>query len=296
MSESATRSRLEQAKSPRGAQVRELRLGRFGLRIEGLDAPLAERLEERWGGFVRREPVGRVDLVLRVTEAGTDNFLPHSEVTEGYRLESRGGLIVSYHFAMIAGQDDVRIAMTRQDREPADRVLENAVRLLVARLALRSGGFALHGAGLLHDGVAYVLAGPSGSGKTTAMGLCAPAPSLGDDFAVVLAGPEGWSVPALPFDNSEQVRDRPASGEYPLARIFKLYKAGETRIEQPLAGVAAASLLGCAAFPWALPDQADELLDHVRAVVSAGLYRHLHFARETPFWSELLAGESALRD
>jgi len=296
MSGTRTRRRLEQATTPRGEAVRELRLGRLALRLEGLDAGLARELEGRWGGFLVPQSGAVPDLVLQVTDAGAEDFLPESGPGEGYRLESRDGLIVSYHFAIARQAAGWKIAVTRQQREPLGRVVENAVRYLTARLALRHGGFALHAAGLLHEGKAYLLAGPSGSGKTTAVGLSAPAQSLGDDFAVVLAGRSGWSVPALPFDNSEQVEDRPSSGEYPLVRILKLFKAAKTRIEGPPAGLASASLLGCAAFPWALPDQADPLLDRVRAVVSSDLYRHLHFARETPFWAELISDDSSVRD
>ncbi len=157
-------------------------------------------------------------------------------------------------------------------------------RYLVARLAIEAGGLALHGAGLRRGRRAWIFAGPSGAGKTTAIRLSAPAESLGDDFAVVLPHDAGWAAPALPFDNAEIAPREPVRGLTPLAGVFRLFQAERHRVERPSGVLAQASLLSCAAFPWALSDLSDRAGESVAAIAASGLFGHLHFALDSGFW------------
>jgi hypothetical protein len=170
-------------------------------------------------------------------------------------------------------------------------MLENAVRLLVARMAVERGGFALHAAGVLRDGKAWLFAGPSGAGKTTAVRLSAPAPSLGDDYGVVLRRGSEWFAAAVPFDNSERVSASATEGLFPLAGVWRLHRAATPRIEPQRGATGSASLLACVAFHRALPDLAERVLSHVEALVRADRYHHLYFAPDPGFWS-CVAGQS----
>jgi len=177
--------------------------------------------------------------------------------------------------------------MTESAQEPTDRALENAVRYLVARRCVGEGGFALHGAGVLRHGRAHVFAGPSRAGKTTAVSLSPPgATSLGDDFScVVRTARGGFCTAAVPFDNREAAPADPPRGLFPIAGIWRLYQAQETGIERPAAVRAASSLMACTAFPWAMPDLAEAVLDHARDFVATGAFGHLRFAPTSEFWS-----------
>jgi hypothetical protein len=55
-------------------------------------------------------------------------------------------------------------------------------------------------------------------------------------------------------------------------------------VERPSGVLAQASLLACAAFPWALPDLAERLGGSVAAFAASGLFGHLHFALDPGFW------------
>jgi hypothetical protein len=288
-------TRLLGLERPRGERQRLLRIGDMEIGIEGLDDELAEALDSRWGGFVHRQGGERPDYTLRLIQDSTAAWLTAERQAELYRLEAVNDtahrVIVSYHFAMCA-EDDPRIwklAMADQDREPPGRVVENGVRYLMARLAIERGGFAMHGAGVLREGLAYLFAGPSRSGKTTAVSLAAPAVSMGDDFALVVPGDGGWRAPAVPFDNSEMADRRPPSGLHEVAGIWRLHQADEMRIERPIAGLAVASLMGCTAFSWTLPELSGALLEQVKAFVLEGRFAHLHFSREGDLWKLLLA-------
>jgi hypothetical protein len=289
------RARLHRLDRLAGSAARDLTIGTDTIRFVGLTDPFAAVLDARWGGFLSAASGQPARIEVRTVRGDGKGWLPRWRPGEGYRLEAdaaAGPLVVrSYHFALVPEVSGAwRLAVEEQDAEPIGRIFDNAARYLVARLAVLRGGLAVHGAGLRRDGMAWILAGPSGSGKTTATRLSAPAESLGDDLAVVLPFAGGWSAPALPFDNREIAPDDPVRGLTPLAGVWRLFQAAQHRVERPVGVMAQASLLACAAFPWALPDIADRAGESVAAIAASGLYGHLHFARDGDFWA-LLSGE-----
>lgn len=297
MSGEGIHDRLRALEQRLGSERRTLRVGRRGIGIEGLDRRLAAELDRRWGALL--EPDGRADLTLRVFRSGSGPWLGPPEPGEQYRIEALGRparrVVASYNFALCAEPEPGcwRVAIHEQDNEPTQRLFENAVRYLVARLGVEAGGFALHAAGVLHQERAWLFAGPSGAGKSTAVGLAAPAVSLGDDFGLVLPGDGGWRVPSLPFDNSERGRPDPPRGTFPLAGIWRLHKSDVTRAERPPARLALASLMSCMAFPWALPEFTDALIDNAQRYLEQGCFGNLHFSRASDLWPALLEERSA---
>jgi hypothetical protein len=290
------RARLASLDRPAGNAARDLAIGADTIRFEGLSDALAATLDARWGGFLGPARSAAPRIVVRAVRGDGSDWLPRWRPGEGYRLEAdaiAGPLVVrSYHFALGPDVSGAwRLAVADQGAEPVGRVVDNAARYLVARLAIEDGGLALHGAGLRRDGRAWIFAGPSGAGKTTALRLSAPAESLGDDFAVVLPLGAGWAAPALPFDNAEVAPRNPVRGLTPLAGVFRLFQADHPRIERLSGALAQASLLACAAFPWALSDLADRAGESVEAIAASGLFGHLHFALDPGFW-RLLSDEA----
>lgn len=294
------RNRLSRLNNPRGEEARDLHVGPWVVRIVGLERALGQTLDERWGEFVGPAEGNPATLVLRVVDAGGDPWLSGPDSPgERYRMEADGDpdsrVIVSYNFALgrdVAGDASWSLAMTRDVLEPAGRLLENAVRYLLAVLALDNGGFAMHSAGVLHDGRAYIYAGPSRSGKSTAVSRSVPARSLGDDFGLVVPGAENWWTPAVPFDGSEQIPADAPRGRFPVAAIWRLFQAPEIGLDHPPAQVASASLLSCVAFPWAYPERAGELLDHVGRFIDEAHFGHLRFAEDSDLYTEVLERQS----
>lgn len=272
--------------------MRELAIGADRIRFEGLSDAFAATLDARWGGYVAPGTSGEAAITVRVVRGDGASWLPRWRPGEGYRLEAdavAGPLIVrSYHFALgpeVSGA--WRLAVEDGEAEPLGRILDNAGRYFVARLAIERRGLALHGAGVRRNGSAWVFTGVSGAGKTTASRLSAPAEGLGDDFAVLIPTDRGWAAAALPFDNLETAPKDPVRGLTPLAGVFRLFQAAEHRLERPSGVLAQASILACTAFPWALPDLADRAGDAVARLAASGLFGHLHFAQDSGFWSLL---------
>ena len=285
----AARERLSHLDRLAGRTVRDLTVGDDVIRFEGLTDASAAVLATRWGGFFGQPGAAVPRLVVRMVRGGSEGWLPRWQPGEGYRLEADavgGPLVVrSYHFALGPELSGAwRLAVSDQDDEPVGRVIDNAARYLVARIATEVGGLALHGAGVKRDGRATIFAGASGSGKSTALRFSAPAESLGDDFAVVLPAGDGWAVPALPFDNAETAPADPVRGLTELAGVWRLFKADRHRVERPSGVRAQASLLACAAFSWALPDLADRAGEAVAKFSASGRFAHLHFALDSGFW------------
>ena len=294
MNDRESHDRLRRLRDALGTERRDLAVGRDVIRLEGLDPALAGALEGRWGGFIGAGSGEVPRLTLRLYDAGTSGWLDTPEPGETYRFEAQGDaerrVIASYNFAIARDADEGRwrAGVTRQDVEPLERIIENAVRYLTACVALDSGGFAMHAAGVLRDGEAFIFAGPSGSGKSTATRLARPAASLGDDFALVVPERGGWVTPALPFDNSERVPADAVRGIYPVRGIWRLVQSDGTRVETPSTGMAVASLMGCAAFPWTMPEKADRLLEHVRRFVAESRFGRLHFSLSEALWDHLV--------
>ena len=289
------RARLHALDRSAGNAARDLTIGADTIRFSGLTDRIAAILDARWGGFLGAAGDAEPSVAVRLVRGDGSGWLPRWRPGEGYRLEAdaAGGPLVvrSYHFALVPEiSGGWRLAVEEQKDEPLGRIVDNAARYLVARLAIERGGLAVHGAGVRRQARAWIFAGPSGSGKTTATRLSAPAESLGDDFAIVLPFAEGWAAAALPFDNREVAPD-PVRGLTPLGGMWRLYQAKQHRIERPTGVMAQASLLSCAAFPWALPDLAERAGESVAAIAASGIFGHLHFAPDSGFWA-LLSDES----
>ena len=278
--------------------MRTLRIGPLTIGLRGLTDPWAAVVDRRFGGFVERGAAPAPDVEVRIVPRAGERVLDPWAPGEAYRIEAerQGATLAvrSYHFAL--GREPGgpwQLAIEDTGREPVGRIIENALRYVLAHLAMERDGFAMHGAGVRRDGRAWVFAGPSRSGKTTAVSLSAPCESLGDDFAVVLPdGRGGWGVPAVPFDNAETAPRDPVRGLVPLAGIWRLIQSSGHAVDRPAPSIAQASLLACAAFPWAFPGMEDRLADAVGRVAEAGLFAHLRFARDPGFWP-VLVRESA---
>lgn len=296
----AIQPELASARATFGSEVRLLRVGQDSLRLSGLDRRQAEVLGSRFGAFLGPDDPLRPAYQLQVFRSGRKQWLVQAAAGELYRLEALGAgterVILSYHFALceepgtpepVAGRA-WRVAIVDDSPEPVGRILDNVARFLAARAAIDRGGFAMHGAGVLREGRAHVFAGPSRSGKSTAVRLSRPSPSLGDDFAIVVPDGAGWGVPALPFDNAERIDHEPPRGLVPLSTIWRLFQAPGHAVERPAPLAAIASLFGCVAFPWAVPESADSLLSRVARIVEAGRFGHLHFRPDPGFWSLLV--------
>lgn len=282
-----------------GEHARELAVGDRAFRFEGLSADQAAALERFWGPYFTPDSGLPVDRTIRVSDGGPGFWLAEPQAGELYRIEPRvtpsGVIALSYAFALGPGPDGSwRLALDTEAVEPAPQSLENATRVMAARMAVERGGFAMHSAGVLRDGKAWLFTGPSGAGKSTAVRLSAPAVSLGDDFGLVLPSPDGWVTPPLPFDNAHAITERPEGSSFPVAGIWKLFKADEPRVERLTGLAAVTSLSTCSALSWVMPDLAGAVLEQIGRFCEESHFGHLHFGLDADFWGPLSAAAGGL--
>jgi hypothetical protein len=278
---------------PLGSGARTLAVGPWRIAFEGLDETLAATLDARWGGFCLAAPDAAATLTVRCVGSATP-WLPAAP-GESYRIEADldDGMPVVRSYRFLAGPEAPglwRAAVVRDGGEPEGRILDNLARWFLARCAVESGGLALHGAGVVWEGRAFLFGGKSRSGKSTAVRLSAPAGSLGDDFAVTWPADGAWWTCAVPFDNAERAPASPGPSRIRLARLCRLIQAPAASVEPVLPpAAAAAALLSLAAFPWALPDLLDDLAANASAFVGAGPgLTDLRFRVDPDFWTLLV--------
>jgi hypothetical protein len=274
---------------------RTLTIGPFRLRLDGLDAELAARLEHRWGPFLAGSSENEPSATIEIGASDGTALLPAPRPAERYRIEPLPGArrgIASYGFTAAERKGCPHaweLELAPGGSEPAERRVENGVRFVTACLALDAGGLALHAAGVLVAGRAFLLAGPSRAGKSTAVVRSRPAESLGDDFGVLVPHGGGWHVAAVPFDNAERIEPRARRGSFPLGRVLRVQQAERTWIEELSPLAAAASLASVAAFPWAVPAMGAALAERVERLAAGGSFAHLHFALDADLWTLLAA-------
>lgn len=279
----------------RGEESRTLAIGPWSVRLDGLDAALAAGLDTRWGPFVECSTSAEPSAAVELDASDGNDLLPAPRPGERYRIDPVRGAdraIASYGFTLapVPGRArSWRLALGDSQAEPAERRIENGARFVVATLALDAGGFALHAAGVLVAGRGFLLAGPSRAGKSTAVRQSHPAASLGDDFGVLVPSGRDWHVVAVPFDNSERIEADAVRGSFPLGRVLRVFQAERTRIDELAPLRAATSLVGVAAFPWAVPGHAAALAERAHRLAAEGRFAHLHFARDADLWSVLAA-------
>lgn len=207
----------------------------LALRFEGMTHALATELKRRWPEYVRPEGVTPA-LVIRV-EDDDRSMTPSRFMAGALHIEASPDAV---HFRGDEGRivQDVpgARAVARLALGDDGRRFWGLVNLACAavgwRLLARGGG-AVHSAGVLVGGKAYLLVGPSGCGKTTWARTAAEAglPVLSDDCVLVDSSEGRLMALGSPFRSSDF--PSPGPGRWPVAAIL-IPKAAEASSLAPI--------------------------------------------------------------
>jgi len=146
-------------------------------------------------------------------------------------------------------------------RYPLDQVLAWG-------MLAQCGGFLMHAAAVVLDGVAWVLTGRSGAGKSTLSGLCREAgwEVLNDDRVILYEERGEWRVSGTPWHGSGcfwQNRQVPLGGVFVLQQdrgdVVALLGRRESRL----------ALLDTVSVPWFEPEWSQGALDAVATATEA---------------------------
>jgi hypothetical protein len=276
--------------SPAGDRSARLDIAGIAVELEGLPADLADAMATHYAPYIGPPTGAGAPLRIQVREAPLDYFFApkfHRE-WEVYRVVTRleAGVFrsVSYRFA---AWFDVRrglgqLALSRGDRDPAPRAMENFLRSAVAWLAMERGGLFLHGASIVRQGKAYLFFGPSGAGKSTLAELSGEGQVISDDLTLILGTADGLRAAGGPFRGTYR-KGEPVVGQFPIAGFYRLRKGDRTLVRAG-DGACFADLLGN--LPWVVDQLVTHpnLIDRVRALVEKTPMYYLHFRKDADFW------------
>jgi hypothetical protein len=280
-------------RGPRGERSFVLRLSDVSLELRGLDDALAETLERRFGRFCGGGSGGGARLAVEVGRAARPYFIepPSGPAYNRIVLECDGPR-VRYLAYQAAGWFETaggsgRLLVTEGTYEPADRAVENFVRVAVAWMAAESGGALVHAAGAVRDGRAYLFYGESGAGKSTLSECNRRARIVSDDLSLVLPRPGGGlDLVGSPFRGTYEQGD-PVRGRFPLVAGFRIVKDTVAEVRPAARPIALAELVGNLPFVAEAFDRRPDLFAKVERAFDGLPMAHLHFRKDDSFWDAI---------
>lgn len=251
-----------------------LEIGGIGLTLEGPEDWLAP-LDAAWATWNGPEPGIPVQLLPDATLPAPAG--PYFEARPCFvdgvcYLEAPGfaGVV-----ALAEGKAVLRAhpAVTASD-------LSYFIRTVIALAAFEQGALLVHGAGIVHHDVAYILYGLSGSGKSTAAALSTGRPVLNDDLLLLRPATSGWEVHATPFGR----RRHPEVTAAPLRALLRLVQAPQDALEEISSAQALAELAANSPVVNADVARTPLLLQRWQTVLQEIPAYRLHFRKANTFW------------
>ena len=265
-------------------------------RLDGLTPEQSGAISRRWAGFILPEGTPNAagtrffrsfpDRFRRFDLAGVELTLearhsPAAVELAGYDLLAR----LDWSSGSLQGA----LSTSAEDPETFAGIAETLLRAAVAYRLREIGGVLLHGAAVVHGGLAYVFFGPSGSGKTTISRNCAATGDavVSDDLNALTLVDGRYVVLPLPFCGDLK---GPSIGlPAPVAALCRL-KQATSEAAVPLGSASAVSALGaCSPFVNGDPFRADQLLSFLSRAVGRLPAVQLSFTRDSLPWEALTA-------
>jgi hypothetical protein len=156
-------------------------------------------------------------------------------------------------------------------RYPMDQILSWG-------LLARCGGFIMHAAVAVKDGVGWVFAGRSGAGKSTLSGLCHAEGwrILNDDRVMVFLREGELRVAGTPWHGSGRFAE---AAEVPLGGVYFLHQANEDRVAALSPKETRMALLDVGAIPWFVDAWSEKALAWVDALARHDVFHRFYFTR-----------------
>lgn len=262
--------------------------------IEGLDAPLAAMLKERYGPYADESAPHRESaLVVRFAREACEYFIEPPDTAEFNPIWlACDGKRVRYVGHQLAGWFDIatrtgEALLSRGVYEPELRALENYVRCAVAWHAAERGGALVHAASAVRNGKGYLFYGESGAGKSTLSASSTRARVVSDDLSLVLPRADGGlDLVGSPFRGTYESGD-PVVGRFPLAAGFRIVKAERAEVRDAKRVIAFGQLVGNLTFVAEAFRERPDLFASIEAAFASVPLFHLHFKKDDSYWDAI---------
>lgn len=287
---------FSEKRPPAGEERFVLALDEVRIAIEGLDAPLAAMLKERYGPYAGTEADTRhpeAAIRVRFAREACAYFIEPPDAAEFNPIWlACDGKRVRYVGHQLAGWFDTgtgtgEVLLSRGVYEPELRALENYMRCAVAWHAAERGGALVHAASAVRDGKAYLFYGESGAGKSTLSAASGRARVVSDDLSLVLprAG-GGLDLVGSPFRGTYEGGD-PVVGRFPLAAGFRIVKAERAEVREAKRVIAFGQLVGNLTFVAEAFRERPDLFAAIEAAFASVPLFHLHFRKDDSYWDAI---------
>lgn len=267
-----------------------LDLGGLRLTLEGLSDELARTLLRRYGPFACRAGDAESDLTVRLGSENCEYFIdPPKEPEYNPVLLTLDGDRIRFLGYRLAGWFEIRggsgeILLARGNYEPADRAIENFIRVAFAWLAASRGGSLVHAASLVLGSRGYLFYGESGAGKSTLAACNNRGIVLSDDLSLVLPDTNGHlELVGSPFRGTYDKGD-PVQGRFPLVAGFRLRQGAKARVEKVSRAIAWSGLVANLPFVNEFFPDRPELLATAEHAFSGTPLAHLFFCKDESYW------------
>ncbi|MBI3449196.1 MAG: hypothetical protein HY049_09805 [Acidobacteria bacterium] len=294
------------ALAPRGDLSLAIDLAGLSLLFHGLDAALHGDVSRRFAAYVADPTLVSSPLRVEVHRDAVEHYVePERGKPEGYyrlRIVPDRELIRLVTYSM-AGWIDLAsltagLSFGTGTFDPAERAFENFCRVAVACLAVRRGGFFIHGASIERHGRAYIFFGKSASGKSTLAKMNTEGRVISDDLTLVVPEPSGeLSVAGSPFRGTYE-GGKPVTGLFPLAAMFRLVQDETTFVERRPRVQTMAEVVANLPFVNESLNQRPDLFDALDESLKRVPIFFLHFRKEPDFWGAVdgaVSGKAPLR-
>ncbi|PYQ14651.1 MAG: hypothetical protein DMH00_01020 [Acidobacteria bacterium] len=267
-------------------------IGGWEFSLVGADSVLGELLADRYDQFSGSG--AKEAFRVRLLSVEMNHFVLPDLVPAGaphplsLRWEGPILLVQSFGFAGWISIEQRRgeMALARAEFEKAPWCVENYLRVCTAWLAVAEGGALLHAASLAVEGRGYLFVGASGSGKSTLAATSSKGEVLSDDLSLVRRLGGAFRVVGTPFRGTFQ-GGGPVRGSFPIAGIYRIFKALENRVEPCPRSHAVADLLAAAPFVVDQLTYDGRILSTLQALDFSHPLAYLYFNLKGDFWTVL---------
>ena len=287
------RSFFDAPREAGGTSTMVLQLDRILFELGGLDEALAHTLETRYTPYTRPSAEGQRAMRVRLGLEPREYFFNPPEVPElNPILIACEGNLVRYLGYRVAGWFDLdamegQVLLAQGTYEPADRALENYIRVAVAWMAVTRGGMLVHAASAVRNDKGYLFFGESGAGKSTLSECNRRGRVISDDISVLLPGENGGlDVIGSPFRGTYEGGE-PVVGRFPLAAGFRLIQAPEAAVHDVPRARALGELVGNLPFVAERFSDRPDLFEQVEQVLRPVPLAHLHFRKDDSYWDAI---------
>jgi len=285
---------LDRPRPPAGPAALTLTLGPLVVELDGLAADDAAALLVRFGAHAAAGRAART-AALRIAVVGDERdwFLAPAGRPELVRvlLACDGSCLRCASFRVAGWIDPAidagRLVLARGGPfEPAERAIENYVRVAVAWAAAHRGGALVHAASAVWGGRGYLFYGESGAGKSTLAASNRRARIVSDDLSLVLPAETGLELVGSPFRGTYQ-DGPPVVGRFPLAAGFRLIQSPEAAVHPVPRLRGLAELLGNLPFVAELLPARPDLFARLQRAFALLPLSHLHFRPDDSYWDAI---------